>query len=71
MFMAAEPAIQPAGLEGMIHIIRGQRMMQDSSFAAIRQLIELPAEEQRREMGFRTLREKAAAYGTRQAKKRV
>jgi transketolase len=40
-------------------------------FAAIRQLIEPPAGEQRREMGFHNLREQAAAYRTRPAKKRI
>jgi hypothetical protein len=36
MFMAAEPAIQPAGLlEGMIQIIRGQRVMLDSDLATL------------------------------------
>ena len=35
MFMAAAPAIRPAGLEGMIHIIRGQRVMLDSDLAAL------------------------------------
>jgi ORF6N domain len=35
MFMASEPAIQPAGLEGMIHVIRGQRVMLDSDLAGL------------------------------------
>lgn len=35
MFMASEPAIQPAGLEGMIHLIRGQRVMLDSDLAGL------------------------------------
>lgn len=35
MFMALEPAIQPAGLAGMIHVIRGQRVMLDSDLAEV------------------------------------
>jgi len=35
MFMASEPAIQPTGLEGMIHVIRGQRVMLDSDLAGL------------------------------------
>ena len=33
--MESETAIQPAGLEGMIHVFRGQRVMLDSDLAAL------------------------------------
>jgi hypothetical protein len=35
MFMATNPAIQPDALEGMIHVIRGQRVMLDADLATL------------------------------------